>query len=438
MPQPTAHTPKTDAAAPAVALCEVRMDQQMTDVAVAAVADGVSNLSLDRRTLLLGAAGALAAVGLGADPVRAAAYARSVAGRHHRRFDPGLAHQLQQALRGAHRDPSTHFPGAILHVDGAKLGAWTGEIGLGRIAPPVAMRSTDRFRAGSIMKPFVSVVVLQLAERGRISLDAPLPHVLPASVAGRFANAAGTSVRMLLGHRSGIPEWVTPAVIDKITHHPTKVWKIGEILDLAAAQPPMFLPGTGYSYSNTNYNLLGLIIEHLTGHSWRHEVSTRVISPLGLTRTALPAAGDPSVIGHHAHAYGEVDGREVDFTGVDPSMAGAAGGAALVTTVQDTARFLEALLSGSLFRRRYTLRQMLAFAPAPDVGGQVGYGLGIERRLLPGGVEAIGHLGISVGYCAFVARLRPLGVTMSLALNWADDPTPLLVPALRALAATHR
>ena len=80
--------------------------------------------------------------------------------------------------------------------------------------------------------------MLQLAERGRISLDAPLPHVLPASVAGRFANAAGTSVRMLLGHRSGIPEWVTPAVIDKITHHPTKVWKIGEILDLAAAQPP--------------------------------------------------------------------------------------------------------------------------------------------------------------------------------------------------------
>lgn len=190
----------------------------------------------------------------------------------------------------------------------------------------------------------------------------------------------------------------------------------------------MFAPGTGYSYSNTNYNLLGLIIEHLTGHLWRHEVSRRVITPLGLTRTELPADGDPSMIGHHAHAYGEVDGRKVDFT----------GGAALVTTVQDTARFLDALLRGSLFRHRHTLRQMLAFAPAPDVGGQVGYGLGIERRLLPGSVEAIGHLGISVGYCAFVARLRPQRVTMSLALNWADDPTPLLVPAVQALAAAHR
>ena len=69
----------------------------------------------------------------------------------------------------------------------------------------------DRFRAGSIVKPFVSVVVLQLAERGRLSLDARLPEVLPASVAGRFANAADITVRMLLGHRSGIPEWDSPA-----------------------------------------------------------------------------------------------------------------------------------------------------------------------------------------------------------------------------------
>ena len=262
--------------------------------------------------------------------------------------------------------------------------------------------------------------------------------MLPAGITSRIANAADTSVRMLLGHRSGIPEWITPAVIDEISHHPAKVWRIREILDLAAAQPPLFSPGTGYSYSNTNYTLLGLIIEHVTGHSWRHEVSRRVITPLGLTHTALPADGDRSITGHHAHAYGKLNQRTVDFTGVDPSMAGAAGGAALVTTVQDTARFLDALLNGSLFRHRRTLQQMLAFAPAPDVGGQVGYGLGIERRLLPGGVEAIGHLGISVGYCAFVARLRPQHVTMSLALNWADDPSPLLIPAVHALAMTDR
>ena len=77
--------------------------------------------------------------------------------------------------------------------------------GLGRVAPAERMRPGDRFRAGSIAKPFVAVVVLQLAERGRLSLDARLPTVLPARVTGRFPNAADITVRMLLGHRSGIP-----------------------------------------------------------------------------------------------------------------------------------------------------------------------------------------------------------------------------------------
>ncbi|MCU1676255.1 MAG: hypothetical protein JWM93_1013 [Frankiales bacterium] len=392
---------------------------------------------LDRRTLLVGAAGALATAGL-RRPARAAGYATSVAARSGPRFDPVLGRRLQRVLHDALRDPGTHFPGAILHVAGPTLGTWTGVVGLGRVAPAAPMRRDDRFRAGSIAKPFVAVVVLQLAERGRLSLDAPLPEVLPASVVGRFANAAGISVRMLLGHRSGIPEWDTPAVDDEIAHHPAKVWNTGEILDRAAAQPPVFAPGTSYSYSNTDYNLLGLIIEQVTGHSWRHEVSGRVISPLGLTRTALPAPGHRSLAGGHAHGYGEVDGRRVDLTGVDPSMAGAAGGGALVTTVQDLARFLDALLKRRLFRHRETLRQMLAFAPAADVGGQVGYGLGIERRLLPGGIEAIGHLGGTAGYRAYVGRLRPQGVTITLALNWQDDPTPVLIPAVKALAAARQ
>jgi D-alanyl-D-alanine carboxypeptidase len=409
----------------------------MPDVDLTPLADGAASRGVDRRTLLMGAAGALAGAGL-RWPARAAGYATSVPPLSGPRFDPGLARRLQRVLHGARRDPGTHFPGAILRVKSPALGAWTGVTGLGRVAPAAAMRPGDRFRAGSIAKPFVSVVVLQLAERGRLSLDAPLPEVLPARVVGRFGNAADISVRMLLGHRSGIPEWVTPAVDIVIGHHPAKVWTIAEILDLAAAQPPVFAPGTSYGYSNTDYNLLGLIIERVTGRSWRHEVSRRVVGPLGLTRTYLPAPGHRSLMGPHAHGYGEVDGRRVDLTRVDPSMAGAAGGGALVTTAGDLTRFLDALLRGRLFRHRETLRQMLAFAPAPDVGGQIGYGLGIEQRALPGGVELIGHLGGTAGYRSYVGRLRPQGVTIALALNWQDDPTPLLLPAVEALAAAHR
>jgi D-alanyl-D-alanine carboxypeptidase len=341
-------------------------------------------------------------------------------------------------LHEALHSPGTHFPGAILHVESPALGTWTGAVGLGSVAPPAPMRGADRFRAGSIAKTFVAVVVLQLLEHKRLSLEDRLPQVLPASVVRRFHDAPQISVRMLLDHRSGIPDWLTPAVNEEIARHPAKVWKVSEFLDLAAAQPPLFPPGTRYSYSNTNYNLLGLIIEHLTGHSWRHEVSQRVICPLGLRGTSLPAPGHRSLPNPHAHGYGELNGRRIDLTGIDPSMAGAAGGGALVTTVQDLARFLDELLKGRLFRHRETLHQMLAFLPAPDAGGQVGYGLGIERRLFPGGVEAIGHLGSTAGYRSYVARVRPPNVTVALALNWEDDPTPVLIPAVKVLLAAHR
>src|SRR3954452_3359661 len=147
----------------------------------------------DRRTLLIGATGALALARLGG-PARAAGSA-GLSARRHPGVDPALVRKLQQALRAALSDPATNFPGAILHVQSPKLGAWTGVAGLGRLAPATRMRPQDRFRAGSIVKPFVSTVVLQLAEDGKLSLDASLSDVLPASVTGRFPSAADVSVR---------------------------------------------------------------------------------------------------------------------------------------------------------------------------------------------------------------------------------------------------
>ena len=269
-----------------------------------------------------------------------------------------------------------------------------------------------------------------------MSLEARLPDVLPTSVAGRVANAPEITVRMLLGHRAGIPDWDSPAVDEQVARDPAKVWTVEELLDLAAAKPPVFAPGTSFSYSNTDYTLLGLIIEQITGRSWRREVTRRVIRPLRLTRTELPAPGDRSIKGRHAHGYVELDGRLIDVN-LDPSFAGAAGGAALVTTVQDLARFLDALFAGRLFGHRATLEQMLTLAPAQGEGGLVGYGLGIEQRALPGGAELIGHLGGAV-YRSYVGRLHPTDATIAFALNVEDDPTPLLLPAVEALTAARR
>src|SRR4029453_7876651 len=112
------------------------------------------------------------------------------------------------------------------------------------------------------------------------------------------------------------------------------------------------------------------------GHSWRREVIDRVIKPLGLRATVLPAPGNRSLGGPHAHGYMELAGKVLDSSTLDPSMAGAAGGHALVTTAGNLVRFLDALLAGRLFRRRETLQAMLAFRPAPHPGepGPGGYG----------------------------------------------------------------
>jgi D-alanyl-D-alanine carboxypeptidase len=398
-------------------------------------ADGLAGRAVDRRTVLAGAAGVLLGVALRWPSQAGGRVASPVAGG---RFDPVLARRLQRVLDRVVAASRGTIPGVILHVERARGGSWTGTAGLGRLDPDVAIRRGDRFRAGSIMKPFVATRVLQLVERGRFALDALLPSVLPADVIDRFASASEITVRMLLGHRSGLPEWDTPEVDAAVGRDPGKVWQVSEFLDLAAAQPQVFAPGTSYSYSNTNYNLLGLVIEHATGRGWRDEVTDGVIRPLRLGATVLPAPGNRSLMGPYAHGYVAVNGKVLDLSRLDPSFAGAAGGHALVTTVRDLVRFLEALLAGRLFQHPETLKAMLDFKPASGEPGQVGYGLGLLRRVLPGGIETIDHLGGTAGYSAYVARLRREKVTLATAMNSSADPGLLVLPVLRALANPRR
>jgi D-alanyl-D-alanine carboxypeptidase len=346
-----------------------------------------------------------------------------------------LSAQLQQIVDRAVESPTTVFPGTALYVSQPELGTWTGAAGEGNIDPATPMRAEDTFRAGSILKPFISTVVLQLVEEGKLSLDDPLPAVLPGRVTARFPDAAHITVRMLLDHTSGIPDYTHGTFDAKVLANPQRHWRVDEFLDLAAAHPPLFAPGKGWGYSNTDYNLLGLVIERSAGKPWRALVRERIIDRLGLKHTSLPEPGHNSIGSDTAHGYELVNGKLRDVTDVDPSMADAAGGDALLTTTADLARFLKALLAGQLFEQAKTLKEMLTFVDAKGAPGLVGYGLGLERYELPGGVEVIGHAGGTAGYLSFVGHLPAQGVDVAMVINNRDDPTPVLITALKLMVA---
>ena len=340
-----------------------------------------------------------------------------------------IGSQLQAALNAAVESPDTNFPGAMLYVRSPEFGPWAGAAGLGELKTNTAMRPDDRFRAGSVIKPFVSVVTLQLVEEGRFSLDDPLPGVLPGDVTGRFAARDEITVRMLLNHTSGIADWLTEAAIAEVMANPGRVREVDEYLDLAAAQEPYFAPGKGWRYSNTDYNLLGVVIAQATGRSWRKAVRQRVFEPLHLEDTLLPEPGDLSIPGNYAHGYFFMEGEALDVTAVDPSMAGAAGGHALVTTTTDLARFLDALLAGELFRYAETLDEMLTFVDAPEgsfpISEAAGYSLGMMKYVLPGGIEMLGHGGDTAGFSGFVYYLPAQDITISGVIN-AMEPMSVL------------
>lgn len=347
-----------------------------------------------------------------------------------------LPTRLQEAVDDAvgHRDAI--FPGALLYVTAPEFGVWSGAAGVADVETGEAMRSDSKFGIGSITKTFVSVVVLQLVEESVLSLDDTLPEVLPEETVARFLDSDRITLRMLLNHTSGIPEWVSQTTDEATAADPSTVWDIETVLDLAAAQAPYFPPGEGYMYSNTDYTLLGMIIEQATGQSWREQVRSRILEPLGLEDTVVRDPGDTSMPDGHAHGYGDLGGGVVDITYADPSMAGAAGGNAIVSTTTDLARFLDAVLAGVLFHDPVTLAEMMTFVDAPDEHGfPYWYGLGMEKYIIDG-ITLIGHAGGAVGYGSVMYHAPDYGVTIVGSGNFFDLApayVDLLMPALEEL-----
>jgi D-alanyl-D-alanine carboxypeptidase len=251
-------------------------------------------------------------------------------------------------------------------------------------------------RVASITKTFVAATILQLVGEGKVDLDASIETYLPGRIRGEGIDANAITVRQLLRHQSGLPEY-----FDEETPPPAEPVTPDQLLDAAMTRPAQFAPGTAMKYTNTNYIIAGMLIERVTGRPAAEEITWRIIVPLGLFDTYFPAPGDNGLRPAFAHGYEMVDGRRTDVTDFNASAAGMAGG--MVSTNEDTTAFITALLDGRIIPRAQ-LDEMMQTVPMPDGDGFLDYGLGLMKVSLPCGVTAWGHGGDLDGYHSFMAK----------------------------------
>jgi len=182
------------------------------------------------------------------------------------------------------------IPAVVLGVAGTDRRTWVGASGTLEQAGSVPVTTEAQFRIASITKVFVSIVVLQLVEEGKLTLDDPLSRHLPAYPDQRV------TIRQLLNHTSGVPDYSMSDDFNKeLLNYRDRRWTAAEVLDLVKDTEPDFAPGTDYAYSNTNDVLLGEIIRNISGRSWAQEVRRRILDPLNLNSTHI--AGSERVPG---------------------------------------------------------------------------------------------------------------------------------------------
>jgi D-alanyl-D-alanine carboxypeptidase len=289
---------------------------------------------------------------------------------------------LQRALDAVVRSAA---PGAIVLVRDGRHAVRLAS-GLSNLATRRPMRPGDRVRVGSVTKTFVATVVLQLAAEGRLGLDDTVERRLPGLVPG----GAVITIRQLLSHTSGLPDYADDAFVRGLFDDPRRIWAPRELISRATTHPPLFAPGAGFAYSSTGYIALGLIVEAATGRPLADEVRRRIIVPLHLRATSLDAGA--RIAGRHAHGYTRYHGarKALDITDIGQSFAWAAG--ALVSTADDLASFHRALLGGRLLPPRL----LAAMRPALPFDGQR-WGLGLVET--PHGCgPSWGHGGETLGY----------------------------------------
>lgn len=287
---------------------------------------------------------------------------------------------------------SQKIPGVVIGVASRGRLLHVGTYGLADVELRVPVTDSTVFEIGSISKQFAAAAALLLAEEGHLDLDDPI-HEYLADLPGEWL---GVTVRQLLNHTSGIPDYEEIQTYEAYRFRFTPE----QIIRVAHSRPMDFAPGQGWYYSNTGYFLLSMIIERIEGRPLGDVLRERIFTPLGMNQTRM---ADPEDIIPHRSAGYWVDRMNVHLMNRDATQTSSTLGAGgLLSSVHDMAKW-DAALYGSTLLSEASKAAMWTPTILPD-GTDTGYGFGWVTRPFRDR-RAVSHTGQVAGFVSNFTRL---------------------------------
>lgn len=323
---------------------------------------------------------------------------------------------------------------AIVWDDGRR---WLGAAGRADIAAKRPMTTGTGFALASVSKTMTAAVVLQLVGDGILSLDQAVAPLLPA-----YGLDARITVRMLLDHTSGLPDFFLNPKIDRpLRAKPSAAWTPQRAWSFVPAKRPV--PGTVWRYSNSNYLLLGELVEAVSGRSLAAEVRSRLLDPLALETAWYQAVEEPRVRGAVGYRRVAKEGGGFRHVAVAPpsdvmpyrSVVTASGGAgSMAATALDAARWMGIFAGGRVLAADLQAAMLADVTATRELGASLPYGLGIQVLSLDGR-RALGHSGRYAGARNIVLYVPEAGLSIAVLTNQgAYDPAKIATLLLRVVA----
>jgi len=320
----------------------------------------------------------------------------------------------------------SHIPGLAIAIVVDGQIRWQNAYGLADVENAVPAETSTVFRIASVTKPLTATAAMQLAERGRLDLDAPVQKYAP----GFPAKAQPITTRQLLGHLSGIRHYKAGEG-ERTTHYDN----LATALEIFKDDPLLHEPGAQFTYSTFGYTLLGVVIEGASGSSYMDYMRTNVFEPAGMLHTQ---ADDPSAIvpkrarGYSPKVYGKFDGQWRNATLMDPSYKLPAGG--LLSTAGDLARFAIALQAGGLLNKTSLERAFQSQKTGAGLETGYGYGWFIGKRADSRPGRVVEHGGVQPGCSAELWMLPEQRFAVAILTNLEGGGRLGLIPLSDDLA----